>query len=65
MAGEVGMACGAVYTSYSGFFVEPGSGKVQICAMARALSTSGFAFMDLGQFLDTTNETSVIHGASQ
>ncbi len=51
VAGEIGIAAGAVYTSLSGFYLTSGSGTVQLCALGRALQDSGCAFWDLGMAL--------------
>jgi Leu/Phe-tRNA-protein transferase len=47
-AGEFGVLCGGVYTSYSGYFDENSAGRVQMILTARFLSNNGFAFWDLG-----------------
>ena len=52
VAGDLGIVCGAVYTSFSGFYFKDGAGTIQICAMARLLQRSGFDFLDLGQFIE-------------
>eukprot|EP00040_Diaphanoeca_grandis_P019360 m.102160 g.102160 ORF g.102160 m.102160 type:complete len:363 (-) comp27390_c0_seq1:74-1162(-) len=51
VAGEVGMAIGRNYTSYSGFYTKNGAGNVQICAMVCLLEKLGFLFVDFGQYL--------------
>lgn len=56
LAGDVGVIVGAVYTSFSGFFIKDGVGTIQILAMARALQKCGFAFLDLGQFIVSWKE---------
>lgn len=48
VAGEIGYACGTVYTSLSGFYRESGAGKVQLLALGVALRDSGFTVWDLG-----------------
>ena len=48
IAGEIGYACGAVYTSMSGFYHESGAGKVQLIALGLALREAGFLLWDLG-----------------
>ena len=47
-AGEFGVVTGGVYTSYSGYHGESGSGTAQLILMARYLEAEGFAFLDLG-----------------
>jgi Leu/Phe-tRNA-protein transferase len=51
-AGEFGVVCGRVYTSYSGFYNEDNAGTVQIVLAARYLQENGFSFFDLGMPLD-------------
>lgn len=51
-AGEIGVAAGKVYTSYSGFRTENNSGSVQIIKTAKYLEEAGFDFWDLGMPLD-------------
>ena len=51
-AGEFGVICGKVYTSYSGFKEESNAGTVQIILMIRALEKAGFSFFDFGMPLD-------------
>merc|ERR1712039_727568 len=55
VAGEIGYTCGAIYTSCTGFTLKdeyPGSGSVQIAALARWLERSGFVLWDLGMELE-------------
>jgi Leu/Phe-tRNA-protein transferase len=47
-AGEFGVICGRVYTSYSGYYEESNAGTVQMILMVRYLEKAGFAFLDLG-----------------
>jgi len=47
-AGEFGVLCGRVYTSYSGYREEDNAGTVQMILMIRALEQAGFAFLDFG-----------------
>jgi Leu/Phe-tRNA-protein transferase len=51
-AGEFGVVCGKVYTSYSGFYEEDNAGTVQIILAARYLQEHGFSFFDMGMPLD-------------
>ncbi|MCL2265482.1 MAG: GNAT family N-acetyltransferase [Treponema sp.] len=51
-AGEFGVVCGKVYTSYSGFYEEDNAGTVQIILTARYLQEHGFSFFDMGMPLD-------------
>jgi len=51
-AGEFGVVCGKVYTSYSGFYEEDNAGTAQIILTTRYLQEHGFAFFDMGMPLD-------------
>ena len=51
-AGEFGVVCGNVYTSYSGFYDEDNAGTVQLILTARYLQEHGFSFFDLGMPMD-------------
>jgi Leu/Phe-tRNA-protein transferase len=51
-AGEFGVVCGRVYTSYPGFYEEDNSGTVQLILTARYLQEHGFSFLDLGMPMD-------------
>jgi Leu/Phe-tRNA-protein transferase len=51
-AGEFGFIAGKIYTSYSGFHVENSAGTVQLILTGRRLRDAGFAFWDLGMFLE-------------
>lgn len=48
LAGEIGYAVGAVYTSLSGYRLRSGAGMVQLAALAGLLADYGYAFWDLG-----------------
>jgi Leu/Phe-tRNA-protein transferase len=48
VAGEFGIICGRVYTSYSGYREENNSGTVQMILMVRLLLEAGFDFFDFG-----------------
>jgi Leu/Phe-tRNA-protein transferase len=52
VAGEFGVLCGRVYTSYSGYKEENNAGTVQMILMIRWLEKAGFAFLDFGMPLD-------------
>jgi Leu/Phe-tRNA-protein transferase len=52
VAGEFGIVCGRVYTSYSGYFEEDNAGTVQMLLTAHWLEELGFGFWDLGMPLD-------------
>jgi Leu/Phe-tRNA-protein transferase len=52
VAGEFGIFCGGVYTSYSGFYRESNSGNVQMILTAQYLENIGYAFWDLGMPLE-------------
>jgi len=51
-AGEFGVVCGKVYTSYSGFYEEDNAGTVQMILTARYLQEHGFSFYDFGMPMD-------------
>jgi Leu/Phe-tRNA-protein transferase len=51
-AGEFGVICGRVYTSYSGYKEEDNAGTVQMILMVRWLENAGFDFLDFGMPLD-------------
>ena len=55
-AGEVGIAIGRVYTSYSGYYDEANAGTVQMVLMAQWLEKSGFDFLDFGMPLEYKND---------
>lgn len=55
-AGEFGVACGRVYTSYSGYREENNAGTVQMILMIRWLEKEGFDFIDFGMPLDYKTE---------
>lgn len=52
VAGEFGIVCGKVYTSYSGFYDEDNAGTVQLILTTRYLEENHFTFFDLGMPLD-------------
>jgi Leu/Phe-tRNA-protein transferase len=52
VAGEFGVKAGRVYTSYSGYYDEDSSGRVQMIKTALYLRDNGFDFWDLGMPLD-------------
>ena len=60
VAGEFGVICGKVYTSYSGYYDENNSGTVQIILAARFLQEQGFSFFDLGMPLDYKNDLGAV-----
>jgi Leu/Phe-tRNA-protein transferase len=51
-AGEFGVICGRVYTSYSGYTEEDNAGTVQMILMVRWLENAGFDFLDFGMPLE-------------
>jgi len=57
VAGEIGVSAGSVYTSYSGFMRESGSGTVQMFSMAKLLEQSGFVLWDLGMGMEYKHKT--------
>jgi len=52
VAGEFGVICGKVYTSYSGFYEENSTGTLQIILTTYYLKENGFSFFDMGMPLD-------------
>ncbi|MCL2068142.1 MAG: GNAT family N-acetyltransferase [Treponema sp.] len=59
-AGEFGVVCGKVYTSYSGFYYEDNAGTVQLILAARYLEENGFSFFDLGMPLSYKTDLGAI-----
>jgi len=59
-AGEFGVVCGKVYTSYSGFYDEDNAGTVQLILAARYLQEHGFSFFDLGMPLDYKSDLGAV-----
>jgi Leu/Phe-tRNA-protein transferase len=51
-AGEFGIVCGKVYTSYSGFYEETSAGTAQLVKTTRYLQENGFSFFDMGMPLE-------------
>jgi len=51
-AGEFGIVCGKIYTSYSGFYEEDNAGTVQLILTTQFLKEHGFSFFDMGMPLD-------------
>jgi Leu/Phe-tRNA-protein transferase len=51
-AGEFGVICGGVYTSYSGYHDENSSGSAQLALTGWYLRDRGFSFWDLGMPLE-------------
>merc|ERR1711963_1351709 len=49
-------ACGAMYTSLTGFRREDGTGTVQMLALVGLLIRSGFQCWDLGMQMDYKND---------
>ena len=60
-AGEFGVVCGRVYTSYSGFYDEDNAGTVQLILTARYLQEHGFLFFDLGMPMDYKNDLGAVN----
>lgn len=52
VAGEIGVAVGSCFTSYSGFTTEPSSGTVQCIALGRYLAAMGYQLWDLGMGME-------------
>jgi Leu/Phe-tRNA-protein transferase len=61
VAGEFGVRCGRVYTSYSGYHDEPNAGTVQMILMVRWLEENGFAFLDFGMPLNYKTELGAVN----
>jgi len=59
-AGEFGVVCGDVYTSYSGFFDEENAGTVQLILTTRYLEKHGFSFFDLGMPMNYKNDLGAV-----
>jgi Leu/Phe-tRNA-protein transferase len=60
VAGEFGIVCGRVYTSYSGFYDEANTGTVQLILTTRYLQEQGFSFFDLGMPMDYKNDLGAV-----
>jgi Leu/Phe-tRNA-protein transferase len=60
VAGEFGVVCGRVYTSYSGFYDEDNAGTVQLILTTRYLQEQGFSFFDLGMPMDYKNDLGAV-----
>jgi len=60
-AGEFGVICGNVYTSYSGFYEEDNAGTIQIILLTRYLQENGFAFFDMGMPLDYKSDLGAVN----
>jgi len=52
VAGELGIMCGAMFTSLTGFYRQAGTGTVQMLALAGLLISSGCECWDLGMSMD-------------
>jgi Leu/Phe-tRNA-protein transferase len=61
VAGEFGIICGKVYTSYSGFYDEDNSGTVQLILTTRYLQQHGFLFFDLGMPMDYKTDLGAVN----
>jgi Leu/Phe-tRNA-protein transferase len=59
-AGEFGVVCGKVYTSYSGFYDEDNAGTVQLILTTQYLQERGFSFFDLGMPLDYKDDLGAV-----
>lgn len=59
-AGEIGVAVGRVYTSYSGYCEESNSGTAQMILMAQWLKETGFGFLDFGMPLKYKTELGAV-----
>ena len=61
VAGEFGVVCGKVYTSYSGFYDEDNAGTVQLIHTTRYLREHGFSFFDMGMPLDYKTDLGAVN----
>jgi Leu/Phe-tRNA-protein transferase len=59
-AGECGVICGCVYTSYSGFYDEENAGTVQMILTAQFLKRQNFTFFDFGMPLEYKNDLGAV-----
>jgi Leu/Phe-tRNA-protein transferase len=61
VAGEFGVVCGDVYTSYSGYYDEDNAGTVQLILTTQYLSKQGFSFFDLGMPLNYKDDLGAVN----
>mmetsp|Transcript_6158 Transcript_6158/g.10150 ORF Transcript_6158/g.10150 Transcript_6158/m.10150 type:complete len:454 (+) Transcript_6158:20-1381(+) len=52
VAGELGTSVGCIYTSLTGFYLESGTGSVQLLALSHLLQKCHFLLWDLGMFIE-------------
>ena len=52
VAGELGTSVGCIYTSLTGFYLESGTGSVQLLALGHFLIKCGVKLWDLGMFIE-------------
>lgn len=52
MAGELGTSVGSIYTSLTGFYLESGTGSVQLLVLGHLLQKCNFLLWDLGMFIE-------------
>jgi len=60
-AGEFGVVCGKVYTSYSGFYDENNAGTAQLILTTMYLQEQGFLFFDLGMPMDYKTDLGAVN----
>lgn len=60
VAGEFGVVCGKVYTSYSGYYDEDNAGTVQLILTTQYLRENGYLFFDLGMPMDYKNDLGAV-----
>ena len=60
VAGEFGIVCGKVYTSYSGFYDEDNAGTVQLILTTQYLQKHGFSFFDMGMPMEYKTELGAV-----
>ncbi|MDR0464469.1 MAG: GNAT family N-acetyltransferase [Treponema sp.] len=64
-AGEFGIICGRIYTSYSGFYEEDNAGTVQLILTTYYLQEHGFSFFDMGMPLDYKTDLGAVNISPQ
>eukprot|EP01084_Bolivina_argentea_P201043 343700_1 len=52
VAGELGTSVGCIYTSLTGFYIESGTGSIQLLILGHMLQKMGFLLWDLGMFIE-------------
>eukprot|EP01083_Nonionella_stella_P046326 124033_1 len=52
IAGELGTQVGSIYTSLTGYYLESGTGSIQLMVLVHLLQKCGFLLWDLGMFIE-------------